>query len=46
MKKIVKLVNNERAGTILSKKAQDLCGSDSHDYCPSIDTAVCTLYAS
>ncbi len=46
MKKIVKLINNERIGTILSKKAIDRCGSDAYDYCRSTDSAVCTLYAS
>ncbi len=46
MKKIVKLINNERNNkAMLSQKAQDKCDSTAHDYCPSIDYGICSLYA-
>ena len=47
MRKLIKLINNERANiTLLSKKAYyDKCAADAFDLCGTIDNAVCTLYA-
>ena len=49
MRKIIKLINNERMNaTILSKKAANdyaFCESDSVDVCTAIDYVACTAYA-
>ena len=49
MRKIIKLINNERTNeNILSKKAtydNAYCKSDSVDICTVVDNVACTAYA-
>ena len=46
MKKIIKLINNERLNKmLLSKQAIETCLSGAVDICPHTDTAKCTLYS-
>ena len=45
MRKIIKLINNERMNQkISSSKAVDFpCDSSSNDYCSEVDNAICTV---
>ena len=46
MKRIVKLINDERKNNIvLSKTAQTCASTGAIDNCPKVDYAVCSLYA-
>lgn len=46
MKKIIKLINNERTNlTIASKKADVACDNTSIDYCGYVDRGGCAVYA-